>query len=157
MKGKNERISAFLQIWANWHFYRGLSLKAEVVEGLIPINLVPNDKMKADHPINAPKEAFGYCHRGSKLAKTAMVKKNWAYFAFLLFLVGDNNILGNFRRLIYNILLVYDKVKTVKPIDVPSGASFCRYRGSKLAKIAIVTEIEHFWHFGHFQKEIDMI
>ena len=28
---------------------------------------------------------------------------------------------------------------------------------SKLAKTANVTEIEHFWHSGHFQKEIVMI
>ena len=55
------------------------------------------------------------------MAKTAIVKKNWAYFALLLFLEGDNIKWGNFRRVIYNILLVYAKVKTVKPIDAPSG------------------------------------
>ena len=75
----------------------------------------------------------------------------------MLFSDGGNNGWGNFRRLIYNTLLVYDKVKTVKPIDALSGASFSRNRGSKLAETAIVTEIEHFWHFGHFQKEIVMI
>ena len=78
------------------------------------------------------------------------------YFAFLLFLVGDNNKLGYFGRLIYNLLLVYDKVKTVKPIDAPSGMYFCRNRGSKLAKIAFLTEFEQFWHFGHFQRGIVM-
>ena len=67
---------------------------------------------------------------------------------------GDNKKKQISRRLIYNILLVYDKVKTVKPID---GASFRRNKSSKLAKTAIVTEIEHFWHSGHFQKEIVMI
>ena len=54
---------------------------------------------------------------------------------------GNNYKWGYFRRLIYNMLLVYDKVKTVKPINDPSGASFCRNRGSKLAKTVIVTEI----------------
>ena len=74
----------------------------------------------------------------------------------MLFLEGDNNKLGNFRRPIYNTTFVYDQVKTVKPIDALSGASFSRNKISKLAGTAIVTEIEHFWHFGHFRKWIIM-
>ena len=54
---------------------------------------------------------------------------------------GDNNKKQISRRLIYNILLVYARVKTVKPIDALSGASFSKNRGSKLAETAIVTEI----------------
>ena len=74
----------------------------------------------------------------------------------MLFLEGNNIKWENFRRPIYNILLVYDTVKTVKPIDAPSGTKFCRNRGSKLAKIAILAEMEHLWHFGHFQRRIVM-
>ena len=68
----------------------------------------------------------------------------------MLFLEGDNIKWGNFRRLIYNILLVYAKVKTVKAIDALSGASFSRNSSSKLAETAIAAEIEHFWHSRHF-------
>ena len=67
---------------------------------------------------------------------------------------GDNNKWEHFRRLIYIILLVYAKVKTVKPIDAPSGASFCRNRGSKLAKTAMMKKTEHIVHFGYFWRGI---
>ena len=52
------------------------------------------------------------------------------------------------------MLLVYDKVKTVKPINDPSGASFCRNRGSKLAKTAMMKKTEHIVHFGYFWRGI---
>ena len=91
-----------------------------------------------------------------KIGQNSDGEKNRASFAFWPYLEGDNNKQRNSRRLIYYILLLYAKVKTVKPIDALSWASFSRYSGSKLAETAIVTEIEHFWHFGHFQRGIVM-
>ena len=54
------------------------------------------------------------------------------------------------RWLIPIIPAVSDQVKAGKPIDGPLEALFCYHRGSKLAKIPFVTEIEHFWHRRHF-------
>ena len=51
---------------------------------------------------------------------------------------------------------VCNMVKAERPIGIPRETSICCDRGSKLAKTAIMTEIEHFWHSGHFWKWVIM-
>ena len=47
-------------------------------------------------------------------------------------------------------------VKAERPIGIPREISICCDRGSKLAKTAIMMEIEHFLHSGHFWKLVIM-
>ena len=124
------------------------------VRQLIPILLAVRNKVKAEKPIVSPREISIRCDRGSKLAKTAIVTEIehfWHFGHFWKWMIMKQK---NVRQLIPILLAVCNKVKAEKPIGSPRGTSFCCDRGSKLAKTAIVTEIEHFWYFWHFQKWI---